>query len=41
MPSLTFFNDDSLEYINRIEQAVKGEVNPIRDPSLLERRKKK
>ena len=41
MPSLTFFNDDSLEYIIRIEQAVKGEVNPIRDPSLLERRKKK
>ena len=41
MPSLTFFNDDSLEYIDRIEKAVKGEVNPIKDPSLLERRKKK
>jgi ribosome-binding factor A len=40
MPDLSFFNDDSLEYIGRIEQAVKGGQNPISDPSLLERRKK-
>ena len=40
MPDLSFFNDDSLEYIGQIEQAVKGGQNPITDPSLLERRKK-
>jgi len=40
MPDLSFFNDDSLEYIGRIEQAVKEGQNPISDPSLLERRRK-
>lgn len=41
MPDLHFYNDDSLEYINSIEQAVKGEENPLKDPGLLEKRKKK
>ncbi|MBX2826693.1 MAG: 30S ribosome-binding factor RbfA [Flavobacteriaceae bacterium] len=41
MPDLSFYNDDSLDYIDRIEQAVKGEENPIKDPDLLEQRKKK
>ncbi len=41
MPALDFYNDDSLEYINRIETAVKGEEDPIKDPGLLDKRKKK
>ncbi len=40
MPSLEFFVDDSLEYIENIEKSIKGEDNPISDPNLLERRKK-
>jgi len=40
MPDLVFYNDDSLEYINNIEEAVKGNVDPIKDPDLLEKRKK-
>ncbi len=41
MPDLEFFIDDSLEYIERIEEAVKGTENPIIDRELLEKRKKK
>lgn len=40
MPDLSFYNDDSLEYIDQIEKAVKGESNPIKDPNLLPKRKK-
>lgn len=40
MPELHFYNDDSLEYIDKIEQAVKGEENPLKNPDLLDRRKK-
>lgn len=40
MPDLNFYNDDSLEYIEKIEKAVKGEENPLKDPDLLPRRKK-
>ncbi|MFZ0490599.1 MAG: ribosome-binding factor A, partial [Salegentibacter sp.] len=40
MPDLNFFLDDSLEYIENIEQSIKGKENPISDPDLLERRKK-
>ena len=36
MPDLAFYNDDSLEYIEQIEKAVKGKENPI----LLPKRKK-
>ena len=39
MPDLVFYNDDSLEYINRIEDAVKGGEDPLKDPDLLEKRK--
>lgn len=39
MPDLVFYNDDTLEYINKIEEAVKGEVDPIKDPKLVEKRK--
>ncbi len=40
MPSLEFFLDDSLEYIDNIEKSLKGEENPIKNPDLLQRRKK-
>ena len=40
MPDLSFFNDDSLEYIETIDKAVKGEDNPIKNPDLLPKRKK-
>lgn len=40
MPNLEFFIDDSLEYIDKIEQSLKGKENPINDPDLLGKRKK-
>ncbi|MBU3820579.1 30S ribosome-binding factor RbfA [Flavobacteriaceae bacterium XHP0103] len=40
MPQLEFFIDDSLEYIDRIEQSLKGKENPIKDPTILDKRKK-
>lgn len=39
VPVLTFYLDDSLEYINKIENALKGEGDPIKDESLLDKRK--
>ena len=40
MPQLLFYIDDSLAYIDGIEKSLKGENNPIKDPDLLEKRKK-
>lgn len=40
MPDLTFYNDDSLDYIEKIDRAVKGKENPITNPDLTEKRKK-
>lgn len=40
MPQLQFFVDDSLEYIDKIEQSLKGEDDPIKDTDLLGKRKK-
>ena len=40
MPDLAFYNDDSLEYINKLENAVQGKENPIMDTNLLDKRKK-
>ena len=40
MPELSFFNDDSIEYINNLEQAFKGQNDPIKNPDLLDKRKK-
>ena len=40
MPDLSFYIDDSLEYIEKIEKSIKGEENPIEQPDLLSRRKK-
>lgn len=39
MPDLVFYNDDSLEYISGIENAVKGKADPIKDADLLKKRK--
>lgn len=40
MPELSFYLDDSLEYIDSIEKSLEGGDNPIENPELLERRKK-
>ena len=40
VPELQFFIDDSLEYIDNIENALKGGENPIENPELLNKRKK-
>lgn len=40
VPELLFFLDDSLEYIDGIEKSLKGGENPLKDPDLLEKRKK-
>lgn len=39
MPEMSFHIDDSLDYIDSIEKALKGEEDPIRNPS--DRSKKK
>lgn len=41
MPQLEFFIDDSLEYIDQIDRSLKGLENPLENPDLLDRRKKK
>lgn len=42
MPELLFFGDDSLDYIEEIDKSLKGEdENPIKNPDILPRRKKK
>ena len=40
MPELAFFIDDSLEYMDQIDKSLKGSDNPIKDPSILDKRKK-
>ena len=41
MPELLFFGDDSLDYIEKIDKSLRGEdENPIKNPSILPRRKK-
>ncbi len=41
VPDLRFYIDDSLDYIESIEKALKGEAkNPIKDPEILPKRKK-
>lgn len=41
MPQLAFYIDDSLEYIDQIDRSLKGLDNPLDNPGLLEKRKKK
>lgn len=40
VPSLLFYNDDSMEYMESIDKALKGVDNPIDNPNLLDKRKK-
>jgi len=40
IPELSFYLDDSLEYIDNIEKSLKGKENPIENPDLLPKRKK-
>jgi ribosome-binding factor A len=41
MPDLHFFIDDSLDYIDRLDQALKGNEDPIKDPGILKEKKRK
>ncbi len=42
MPVLSFFLDDSLDYIENIDQSLSGDVeDPIKNPEILSKRKKK
>lgn len=42
MPELLFFGDDTLDYIEGIDRSLKGnEENPIKNPDILPKRKKK
>lgn len=38
-PNLHFYIDDSLDYIEKIDQALKGTENPIENPDILPKRK--
>ena len=40
VPELFYYNDDSLEHIDSIDAALKKPEDPIKDQSLLEKRKK-
>ncbi len=40
MPSLEFQLDDSLDYIEKIDNSLNGDENPITNPGLLQKRKK-
>lgn len=39
VPNLVFFIDDSLDYIEKINNALKNQENPIENRDLLEKRK--
>ena len=42
MPELSFFGDDSLDYIEDIDKSLRGEdANPIQNPDMLPRRQKR
>ncbi len=41
MPDLIFYLDDTLDYLEKIDNALKGNDNPVENPDLLIRRKKK
>ncbi len=40
VPNLTFYIDDSLDYIEKIDNALSTKENPIENRDLLEKRKK-
>lgn len=39
VPNLHFYIDDSLDYIEKIDYALKGTENPIENPDILPKRK--
>lgn len=39
VPNLHFYIDDSLDYIEKIDHALKGTENPIENPDILPKRK--
>ena len=42
MPELSFYGDDSLDYIENIDKSLRGEdTNPIENPDVLPRRQKR
>jgi ribosome-binding factor A len=42
MPELSFFGDDSLDYIEEIDKSLRGEdENPIKNPDVLPKRQKR
>lgn len=42
MPELSFYIDDSLDYIENIDNALKGKnENPIKNPTILDKRQKR
>jgi ribosome-binding factor A len=40
VPNLAFYIDDSLDYIEKIDNALANKENPITNRDLLEKRKK-
>jgi len=40
VPNLSFYIDDSLDQIEKLDKELKGENNPILNPELLDKRKK-
>lgn len=40
VPELNFFHDDTVSYLNDVEEAFKGKNDPIKNPDLLGKRKK-
>jgi ribosome-binding factor A len=40
VPNLTFFIDDTLDYIEKIDNALANRENPIENRELLEKRRK-
>ena len=40
MPELSFYIDDSLDYIEHIDKALKGQDDPIKNPETLDKKKK-
>ena len=39
IPDLVFYNDDSMDHIDKVESALKGVEDPIKNSSLLNKRK--
>lgn len=40
VPKIQFYHDDTIAYVNKVEEAFKGQNNPIKNPELLDKRKR-